>query len=315
MNMKKVFQSILAAFCILSLAACGSSSASSSSSTSASSAASSAAASQAADTTASATSLPMADLDLSNADGVLKDVLDKGVLVVATSPDYPPNEYIDSETGEVKGSEMVLAQYIADNLGVELKIETMDFSGVLTALDTGKADLAISGFGYKKDRAENYELSIGYQGTSEASCHTLLVPADTASSYTTLEDFSGKTIDAQASSLQEMYVEDEIPDANLQLVATIDQAILDLNTGKVDAVALDCTTAKNYAAQSDGTLVKSDVEFDLTPYEDYAGNVMAVKKGETSMIEAINAIITVVNDNELYTDWYNQAKEEAGVTE
>lgn len=112
-----------------------------------------------------------------------------------------------------------------------------------------------------------------------------------------------------------MYVEDEIPDANLQLVTSLDQAILDLSTGKVDAAALDCNTAKSYAASSDGKLAKSSVEFDLTPYEDYAGNVIAAKKGETSLINAVNEIIKVVNDYELYTDWYNQAKAEAGITD
>lgn len=299
--------------CALALAGCGSSA-----STAAESAASSTSASTSAalsTAAADATAIPMASLDLSNADGVLKDILDKGVLVVATSPDYPPAEFVDAATGEVKGSEMTLAKYIADNLGVELQIEAMDFSGVLTAVDTGKADLGISGFGYKKDRAENYELSLGYTGSSEAACHGLLVPADQVDSYSSLSDFSGKTIDAQASSLQEMYVEDEIPDANLQLVTSLDQAILDLSTGKVDAAALDCNTAKSYAASSDGKLAKSSVEFDLTPYEDYAGNVIAAKKGETSLINAVNEIIKVVNDYELYTDWYNQAKAEAGITD
>ena len=136
------------------------------------------------------TELGKADIDLSNAEGKLKEILDKRVLVVATSP-------------EVKGSEMTLAKYIANSLGVTLQVETMDFSAVLTAVDTGKADLAISGFGYKADRAKNYELSKGYQGTSEAACHTLLVFTDEVDNYNSLDDFSGKKIDAQASSLQE----------------------------------------------------------------------------------------------------------------
>ena len=175
--------------CALALAGCGSSaSTAAESAASSTSAPTSAALSTAA---ADATATPMASLDLSNADGVLKDILDKGVLVVATSPDYPPAEFVDAATGEVKGSEMTLAKYIADNLGVELQIEAMDFSGVLTAVDTGKADLGISGFGYKKDRAENYELSLGYTGSSEAACHGLLVPADQVNSYSSLSDFSG----------------------------------------------------------------------------------------------------------------------------
>ncbi|MBR2825381.1 MAG: transporter substrate-binding domain-containing protein [Solobacterium sp.] len=148
-------------------------------------------------------------LDLSSADGVLKSVLEKGVLTIATSPDYPANEFV-TEDGVVYGSEMMLAKYVADCLGVKLKIETMDFNAVLTAVDTGKVDIAFSGFGWKKDRAETFELSVGYKGDDEVTFHTLIVPSDQVDQYKSLEDFVGKHIVAQASSLQQMYVEDQI---------------------------------------------------------------------------------------------------------
>ena len=155
------------------------------------------------------TGLIKPNLDLSNAEGVLKKVLNDGVLVIATSPDYPAAEFI-TDDGTVYGSEMMLAKYVADCLGVSLKIETMVFNAVLTAVDTGKVDMSFSGFGWKADRAELFELSIGYTGDDEITFHTLIVPADQADNYNSLSDFVGKHIMAQASSLQQMYVEDQI---------------------------------------------------------------------------------------------------------
>lgn len=266
--------------------------------------------------------LGKADVDLSKADGKLKDILDKGQIVLATSPDYPPSEFVDDQ-GNVKGSDIMLAQYIANSLGVNLKVETMDFNAVLTAVDTGKVDIGISGFGYKADRAEQFELSHGYQSSSAAAHHTLLVPAEKADEYKSLADFSGKKIDTQANSLQEMYVTDQIPDADLQKVATLDQAILELQTGKIDAIALDSTTAKNYAETSDGMFVsvyeKNGVEFDLSQYADESGNVAAVKKGETSLIDAVNQVIDSLAtsgkyESNLYTDMYYAACDAAGVS-
>lgn len=266
--------------------------------------------------------LGKADVDLSNADGKLKDILDKGQIVLATSPDYPPSEFVDDQ-GNVKGSDIMLAQYIANSLGVDLKVETMDFNAVLTAVDTGKVDIGISGFGYKADRAEQFELSHGYQSSSAAAHHTLLVPAEKTDEYKSLADFSGKKIDTQANSLQEMYVTDQIPDADLQKVATLDQAILELQTGKIDAIALDSTTAKNYAETSDGMFVsvyeKNGVEFDLSQYADESGNVAAVKKGETSLIDAVNQVIDSLAtsgkyESNLYTDMYYAACDAAGVS-
>lgn len=266
--------------------------------------------------------LGKADVDLSKADGKLKDILDKGQIVLATSPDYPPSEFVDDQ-GNVKGSDIMLAQYIANSLGVDLKVETMDFNAVLTAVDTGKVDIGISGFGYKADRAEQFELSHGYQSSSAAAHHTLLVPAEKADEYKSLADFSGKKIDTQANSLQEMHVTDQIPDADLQKVSTLDQAILELQTGKIDAIALDSTTAKNYAETSDGMFVsvyeKNGVEFDLSQYADESGNVAAVKKGETSLIDAVNQVIDSLAtsgkyESNLYTDMYYAACDAAGVS-
>lgn len=266
--------------------------------------------------------LGKADVDLSKADGKLKDILDKGQIVLATSPDYPPSEFVDDQ-GNVKGSDIMLAQYIANSLGVDLKVETMDFNAVLTAVDTGKVDIGISGFGYKADRAEQFELSHGYQSSSAAAHHTLLVPAEKADEYKSLADFSGKKIDTQANSLQEMYVTDQIPDADLQKVSTLDQAILELQTGKIDAIALDSTTAKNYAETSDGMFVsvyeKNGVEFDLSQYAGESGNVAAVKKGETSLIDAVNQVIDSLAtsgkyESNLYTDMYYAACDAAGVS-
>ena len=209
--------------------------------------------------------LGKADVDLTAADGALASILEKGVLVIGTSPDYPPAEGVDELTGEVKGSEMLLAKYIADSLGVELKIETMDFNAVLVAVQTGKVDLGISGFGYKADRAESYELSIGYQSGTAAAHHTLAVLTSNLGKYASLEDFNkpGVVIDAQAGSLQEMYVTDQLPDAELQLVTSLDTAILDLLSGKVDAIALDSTTARNYAETSEGKIVSLLVEKEI----------------------------------------------------
>lgn len=258
------------------------------------------------------------ELDLSGADGKLLDIINKGELVIATSPDYPPSEFVDMNTGEIMGSDIMLAKYIANSLGVNLKIEAMDFSAVLTSIETGKCDLAISGLGYKADRAEIFELSHGYQSSSAAAHHTILVKSEDVDKYNSLADFKGKTIDAQANSLQQMYCEDQLPDATLQLVSTLDMAILDLQSGKIDAIALDATSAKNYAETSNGMFVSlynaKNIEFDLSAYAEEAGNVVVAKKGETALVEAVNAVIDDVMANNKYTEMYYAACDAAGVS-
>ena len=261
--------------------------------------------------------LGKADITINEKDGVLASVIEKGTLVIGTSPDYPPAEYVDMVTGEIKGEEILLAQYIANSLGVELKVESMDFDAVLTSVATGKIDLGISGFGYKADRAENYEISIGYQIASTDAHHTILVKKADLDKYNSLADFEGKVIDAQINSLQEMYVKDQIKNPQYQPITSLDQGILDLMAGKVDAVALDSTTAMNYAAQSDGQLVsvfeEKGIEFDLSIYNDYEGNICVARKGETSFMNAINQVIKYAMDNGVLKDMYYASCDDAGV--
>ncbi|MCR4949850.1 MAG: transporter substrate-binding domain-containing protein [Solobacterium sp.] len=267
------------------------------------------------------TDLKKPELDLSKADGVLKKVLDNGFLCIGTSPDYPAAEWI-TDDGTIYGSEMMLAKYVADSLGVDLKIETMDFGSTFAAVDTGKVDCAFSGYGWKKDREEAYEITIGYigeQDDDDEAYHTVIVAAKDADKYKSFSDFIGTHILAQVNSLQEMYAQDQIvaldPNGgtNLEQVGTLDQAILGLASGKCDAVALDGTTAENYVKQSDGKFALTGLKFDLSIYGDYEGNIGIVKKGEKSMIEALNTIIQLVKDEGYYEKWYAEAKAAAGV--
>ena len=65
------------------------------------------------------------------------------VLVMATSADFPPYEYM--EDGKFAGIDVEIAQAIAAELGMELKIENMEFKGVITAVASGKADIGMAG--------------------------------------------------------------------------------------------------------------------------------------------------------------------------
>lgn len=243
----------------------------------------------------------------------LEEILAKGKLVVATSPDYAPLEFIDpNKQGQDQyiGSDIALAYYIGEQLGVEVEIAAMDFSTVLSSVDLGKADIAISGFGWKEEREETYELSIGYNKDGESSCQGLMVKADKKGDYTSLADFAGKKIVAQSGSLQEGYVNDQIDNADLQLVTDLTSAILMLKTDKVDAFACSCDQMSAYENANDD-IAKSDVEFDTTLEDLHDGNVLAVKKGEVELIEKINEILTQVNEDGLYQTWSDEAKAQA----
>ncbi len=83
-----------------------------------------------------------------------------GTLKMATNAEFPPYEYM--EGGKIVGIDAEMAQAIADILGMELVIENMDFDAILTAVETGKADIGVAGMTVTEDRLESVDFSDPY---------------------------------------------------------------------------------------------------------------------------------------------------------
>ena len=243
----------------------------------------------------------------------LEEILQRGYLVVATSPDFPPNEFIDvtkSGNDQYVGSDIEFAKYIAEQLGVELRLEVMEFNAVCAAVTSGKADLAISGLAYTEDRANTMELSKGYNFGDEGedpNCQGLLIRAKDMDAYKTMDDFTSKIVAAQFGSLQEQLSLAQISNVQIENISTLELGIMSLKTEKVDAMACACKTAQLYAENNDDLMV-SDVHF-VT--EDTNGTRIGIMKGETELTEKINEIIDDVLDQGLYVKWYKEATDYA----
>ena len=236
----------------------------------------------------------------------LEKILESGKLVLATSPDFAPLEFEDLSSGEAQyvGSDIELAKYIAEKLGVELEISAMDFSAVQAAIPSGQADIAISGFARTEERAQNMELSTPFNITEDGG-QTVLVAKGQGANYTAAEDFSGLQIGAQNGSLQYNLVSSQLPeDVEIVPVGSLNDGVLMLETGKIDALASDLSNAELLLESHDG-IETTDFMFEY----DSEGNVAAVKKGETELIEAVNEIIEEVNELGLYDQWKEEATE------
>lgn len=236
----------------------------------------------------------------------LEKILESGKLVLATSPDFAPLEFEDLSSGEAQyvGSDIELAKYIAEKLGVELEISAMDFSAVQAAIPSGQADIAISGFARTEERAQNMELSTPFNITEDGG-QTVLVAKGEGANYTAAEDFSGLQIGAQNGSLQYNLVSSQLPeDVEIVPVGSLNDGVLMLETGKIDALASDLSNAELLLESHDG-IETTDFMFEYSS----EGNVAAVKKGETELIEAVNEIIEEVNELGLYDQWKEEATE------
>ena len=218
----------------------------------------------------------------------LDKIKEKGTLVVATSPDYAPFEFqalVDGKN-EVVGADIMLAQKIADELGVKLEVSAMSFDNVLSSVQNGKADIAIAGLSYSEDRAKVFDFSESYYQISDV----LLIKKDSANSLTSIDAMSGKTLAVQKGSTQESYAQENISQANLISLTLMGEAVNELKSGKVDAILMDSPVAAGYVSQNSDLAVAS-VEF---PTIDENSKVIALPKGSAELKTAIDKVIAEV---------------------
>ena len=229
----------------------------------------------------------------------LEKIKADGKLLVATSPDYPPYEFLDLN-GNPVGADIDFAKYIAEKLGVELVVQPMTFDAVLAAIGTGSSDLAIAGLTYDEQRTASMDFSDPYFNDGN---QLIVIRKEDAETIKTLADFKGKTVAAQNASLQQTLVTDQLKESTLALITQIDEGILLLKSKQADGIALAAVVAEPLVANNPD-LVICESPFDYAP----AGALVAVVKGEDELLAAINEIIAeVTGENGLYVQWINEA--------
>ena len=239
----------------------------------------------------------------------LEKIKADGVLTVALSPDFSPMEFVDSsKTGQEQyvGFDITLAKYIAENLGVELVIEPMGFDASQTAVYTGSVPMSISGYSWTEERAQNYELSDYYYAGENETRQALLIKKENADKYTSPEDLAGQDVGAQNASLQMQLVTEQLTGANPIAIGDITVGVMELKSGNIEALAVAYGNAE-MIVDANPDLVICTWEFDVKA--EYSANVIMMQKGETELLDAVNAILAQAKDSNLYDGWYKDAVE------
>ena len=237
-------------------------------------------------------------------------------LTVAMSPDFAPMEFVDtSKTGQDQfvGFDITLANYIAQELGLTLEIKPMSFDACQTAVQLGSVDMSISGFSWTAEREENYLLSDYYiAGDNETQQSVITVKAKEGT-VTEPAGFAGWKVGAQAASLQEKLVQEALIPAGAEMVTykSIDDAVLALQTGKIDALAVAHGNGEAIISNNPD-IAFTGYDFEVDPK--YENNVILLNKNSTDLLKKVNEALAKALAANLYDGWYNDAKALAGIS-
>ena len=212
---------------------------------------------------------------------------DNNELVMATNAEFPPYEYKEGE--EFKGIDVEIMTAIAEDMGMTLKVEDMDFDAIIPSVNSGKADVGAAGMTVTEDRLENVDFSNTYATARQV----LIVKAD--SGLDSIEAIQGKKIGTQLGTTGDIYARDSIEDGgfgeeNVQAYSKGFEAVQALEQGKISAVLIDNEPAKVFVSQVEGLVILDEAFVE----EEYA---LCVKKGNTELLEKINASLAKLKES------------------
>jgi len=247
---------------------------------------------------------------------VLEEIQDRGELNIGTSPDYPPMEfYVLDDNGErqIAGSDISLAQAIADEIGVDLNITATDFNGVMANVQTGSVDMGISGFTWTEERADVMQFSDGYLQESELGYQGVMMNEAFAEEFASLEDIeeADLVIGAQGGSIQYELAQTLAPAENIKQYGTLDVGLSALNEGDIDAMIVATSSAAPMLETFPNLTILPQEDFDLDPERKYSTNVIAFPMGEEyqSLIDVANEVINESIEDGTMDEWQAEARE------
>ena len=223
------------------------------------------------------------------------ETVTEGKLTVATSPDFAPYEFYaigEDGTPTLAGFDMALAQYIADYMGLELEVITVDFDGVLSELQTKSVDLGMAGLSPDPKRENIMNFSDIYY-TGGQSLVTVKANAETYNSFEAINK-PDVSVGAQTGSIQLDLANTNSPDADIISLPKVTDIIAELLAGKLDAAYIETVVAESYQKNYPDLEIVMDVPYDV------AGSAIGVSKDNDALLAAVNeAIAAAIEDGSM----------------
>ncbi|MBO9357121.1 glutamine ABC transporter substrate-binding protein GlnH [Bordetella petrii] len=218
-------------------------------------------------------------------------------LIVATDTAFVPFEFKQGST--YTGFDIDLWAAIAKELDLKYKLQPMDFNGIIPGLQTKNIDVALAGITIRDDRKQVIDFSDPYYESGLA-----ILVANDNSDIKSAKDLAGKSVAVKTGTATVDFMKKEVPDAKLRLFPNIDNAYLELATGRVDAAVHDTPNVQYYA----NTAGKGRVKVVGTVKSgDFYG--IAFPKGSDLVAKVNQALATLKSSgqyDEIYTKWFGK---------
>ena len=176
---------------------------------------------------------------------------DAEVLTMGTNAAFPPYEFYENET--IVGIDAVIAGLIADELGMKLEIQDMDFDAIIPAVVSGKIDMGMAGMTVTDERLQSVSFSESYATGVQVVIVPEGSPIETVDQlFSLIEEGEDVQIGTQNATTGFIYASDDFGEDHVQAFNKGADAVQALVTGKLTCVIIDNEPAKAFVAANNG---------------------------------------------------------------
>lgn len=211
-------------------------------------------------------------------------------LRIGTEGAYPPFNNLTA-SGELEGFDIDIARALCEEMEVECTFVTQDWDGIIPALQADRFDAIIASMSITEERLQQVDFTNKYY----ANTLNFVAPKD---SDFTPEDVGSAVIGVQQGTISASFAEETYPDADIREYPTQLEAWADMQSGRIDTVLADFGVQYEWiegegaeCCEFKGEAVSSDDEIGI-----------AVKKGNTELVERFNAAIDAIRENGVYQE-------------
>jgi len=227
----------------------------------------------------------------------LNQIVKRNKLIVGMEVSFFPFEYAN-EKGEPIGFDVDIAQLAAKELGVEIEIKDMQFSGLIPALQSGKIDMIISGMTRTLTRSKTVSFTEPYFVTGLCALLSKKKAPDTQD----VKELNSpdRILAVKLGTTGDLVTAKLFPKAQVNRYKEETACAREVVTGRADAFLYDQLSISKHQKENPDTTRALLKPFTYEPY------AIAIRKGDADFLGWLNLLLETIKSDGRYQELYQK---------
>jgi putative lysine transport system substrate-binding protein len=196
--------------------------------------------------------------------------------------------------GYANGYDIMVSKMISEELGYEVEIYKTEWDSLILSVNSGKIDAVVAGMAMTEERKQSVDFTDTYY---VADIVAVTMKGSIYENAKSLKDLTGASVTSQVATIWYDTILDQLKNAEIKPpVDSTPSTITTLTSGKTDIIVIDMPTALAAQMANPDMVILDLTEGDFDTSSEDTDFGIAVKKGNTELVEELNKVVSKLND-------------------